>query len=225
MGLLALLSSLGGCSGFRGLLDDLQQVVRLQQQLQQQTGQPGLTVRLNNRRYLVINFVNSPLAKLPADQKKNKALEVARLAYQDWPKRTELASVTVVFASNYDVGPLHYSNSLDNFEFQISELAANDVSTSPGQAPEKVYNIYFIPVGNATTPEIDDLLAHYRQKFGLTSTILPALTLGPSEVDPIRRQLIAENVLALMHKTYSGYVENNSSILIGITSDDMYPLG
>jgi hypothetical protein len=28
-----------------------------------------------------------------------------------------------------------------------------------------------------------------------------------------------------MHKTYSRYIENNSSILIGITSDDMYPLG
>jgi predicted Zn-dependent protease len=136
-----------------------------------------------------------------------------------------LANVSVIFQSSYDLGPVHYSNSLDNFAFQISELTANEVSTPPGQTPEKVYNIYFVPIGNAPTPEIDGIVAHYRQKFGLESTILPALTPGPSEVNPIRRQLIAENVLALMHKTYSGYVENNSSILIGITSDDIYPLG
>ncbi len=71
----------------------------------------------------------------------------------------------------------------------------------------------------------DGLVVHYRQKFGLESTVLPALTPGTSEVNPNRQQLIAENVMESMHKTYSRFVENNSSILIGITSDDMYPLG
>lgn len=90
---------------------------------------------------------------------------------------------------------------------------------------EKVYNIYFVPIGDAPASEINDLVAHYQQKFGLKSTILPALEPGPSEVNPNRHQLIAENVLALMQKTYFQYVKNNSSILIGITADDMYPLG
>ena len=115
MVLFALLAPLGGCSSFRGLVGDLQQVMQLQQQLQQQTGQTGLTVNLNNGRFLLVNFVNSPLAKLPADQKKSKALQVARLAYRDWPKRTDLASITVAFVSNYDVGPVHYSNSTGQF--------------------------------------------------------------------------------------------------------------
>jgi predicted Zn-dependent protease len=48
---------------------------------------------------------------------------------------------------------------------------------------------------------------------------------GASDVNPDRHQLIAENVLNSMHSTYSRYIENNSSVLIGITSDDMYPLG
>ncbi len=90
---------------------------------------------------------------------------------------------------------------------------------------DKVYNIYFVPIGDAPSSEIDGLVAHYWKKFGLESTVLPALTPGTSQVNPNRHQLIAENVLESMHKTYSRYVENNSSILIGITSDDMYPLG
>lgn len=125
--------SLGVCKGFRELSAELGELSRLQAQLQQQTGEAGLTINLNNARYLSVSFINSPLAKLPSDQKRTKALEVARLAYNDWPKRDELASVSVVFQSRYDVGPVHYSNSLDNVEFQISELTAKGLSTPPGE--------------------------------------------------------------------------------------------
>src|SRR5450755_4864374 len=117
-GLVALAVSLSACSGLQELSAELGDLNRLQKQLQQQTGQTAINVNLNNRSYLNISFVNSPLAKLPADQKKAKALEVARFAYADWPKRTELSSVTVIFQSSYDVGPVHYSSSTDNFSFQ-----------------------------------------------------------------------------------------------------------
>jgi predicted Zn-dependent protease len=92
-------------------------------------------------------------------------------------------------------------------------------------ACKKSGRVYFVPIGDAPTSEIEGLVAHYQQKFGLESTVLPALSLSASEINPERRQLIAENVLDAMHRTYSRYVANNSSILIGITSDDMYPLG
>jgi predicted Zn-dependent protease len=98
-------------------------------------------------------------------------------------------------------------------------------TVSACQKSDKVYNIYFVPIGNAPTSEIDGLVAHYQQKVGLKSTILPALVPGPSEINRNRHQLIAENVLAFMRKRYFQYVKNDSSILIGITSDDMYPLG
>jgi len=131
--LVVLLVPLGACSGLRELSAEVGEISRLQSQLQQQTGQTDLTVDLNNDRYLSVSFINSPLAKLPADQKKAKALEVAHLAYNDWPKRGELISVSVIFQSSYDLGPVHYSNSLDNFAFQISELTADKASAPPGQ--------------------------------------------------------------------------------------------
>jgi hypothetical protein len=138
-GLILFLLLLVACSGFRQLSTELSELSRLQTQLQQQTGQADLSINLNNGRYLSVSLNNSTLAKLPSDQKRTKALEVARLAYNDWPKRGELASVSVVFQSRYDVGPVHYSNSLDNFEFQISELTAKEVSTPPGQTSDSAH--------------------------------------------------------------------------------------
>jgi predicted Zn-dependent protease len=91
--------------------------------------------------------------------------------------------------------------------------------------PDKVYHIYFVPIGNVSRADIDGLVRHYRQKFGLDSTILPALMPGSSDVNPDRHQLIAENPLESMHKICSRYIDNNLSVLIGITSDDMYPHG
>lgn len=130
-----LLVFLGGCSGFRQMAGELGDLNHLQKQLQQQTGQSGIGVNLNNGSYLNISFVNSPLAKLPADQKKAKALEVARFAYNDWPKRSELSSVTVIFQTSYDVGPVYYNNSMDHFTFQTSELTTNGAPAPPTQAP------------------------------------------------------------------------------------------
>jgi hypothetical protein len=108
-------------------MGQLNEIRELQQRLQQQTGQSGLNINLTNDTYFFIKFVNSPLAKLPAEQKKSKALEVARLTYQDWPKRSQLTTVTVVFETNYDFGFVHYSNSTDSFEFQVSELVRDNV--------------------------------------------------------------------------------------------------
>jgi hypothetical protein len=122
-----LMATLCGCSRFRELMGLLNEIKDLQQRLQQQTGQSGLNINLTNDTYFFIKFVNSPLAKLPAEQKKSKALEVARLTYQDWPKRAQLTTVTVVFETNYDFVFVHYSNSMDSFEFQVSELARDNV--------------------------------------------------------------------------------------------------
>ncbi len=123
--------SLSACSGLRELSSQIADLNHLQKQLQQQTGQTGINVNLNNGSYLNISFINSSLAKLPGDQKKAKALEVARFAFNDWAKRADLSSVTVIFQTSYDVGPVHYSNSMDNFSFQPSELATAAAPTSP----------------------------------------------------------------------------------------------
>jgi predicted Zn-dependent protease len=96
--------------------------------------------------------------------------------------------------------------------------------TSGCKKPEKVYNIYFVPIGDAPISEIQGLVSHYRQKFGLESTVLPPFVPAASDRDTDRQQLIAEPLARSMHTAYAEYFKNASSILIGITSEDMYPL-
>jgi hypothetical protein len=146
VGLLVLLAPLGACSSVRGVIGKLGELNRLQQRLQQQTGQYNIQVNLNNGQNLSISFMNSPGAKLPADQKRVKALEVARLAYNDYPERADLASVRVTFAAVYDVGPLHYNNGFDSTEFTISQLTSDQ--PAPTETPSQTNS----PSGPALEP-------------------------------------------------------------------------
>ncbi len=135
---LAMLAPLGACSSIRGVLGTLGELNRLQQLLRQQTGQNNVQVNLSNNQYLDISFVNSPWAKLPADQKKAKSLDVARLAYNEYRERSELVSVRVTFETEYDLGGLHYSNGMDSTEFGPSELTPDNIhSSGPPLQPPK----------------------------------------------------------------------------------------
>ena len=85
--------------------------------------------------------------------------------------------------------------------------------------------VYFVPIGDAPTLEINALVGHYREKFGIEIGILPTLALSSSDVDTGRQQLIAENLVESMRRAHAEYVGNNSVILVGITRQDIYPKG
>jgi len=135
IGIVALLASLTACGGVRGLMGEFGDLLRLQQQLQQQTGQNDIKLNLTNHDDLNIGLVNSPWKDLPALQKKAKSLELARLAYSDDPHRASLTTIGVTFETDYDIGSLHYANGSDSFEFGISDFAHSTPgdSVQPGE--------------------------------------------------------------------------------------------
>jgi predicted Zn-dependent protease len=90
---------------------------------------------------------------------------------------------------------------------------------------KKARTIYLVPVGNVSMQEINDLASHYQQKFGVGVKILPAFKIDQTMVDTQRDQLIAERVLQAMVLMNSIYRDNDADPLIGITGEDMYPLG
>jgi hypothetical protein len=122
---------MGGCSGFHRFAGELNQLSQLQRKLVEYTGQSEIAVNLMNGQYLSVSFVNSPLAKLPPDKEKAKALEVAQFIYRNWPNPTQLSKIIVVFEIRYDLVIFHYDNSLDNFEFSPSQLRLSERSASP----------------------------------------------------------------------------------------------
>ena len=81
---------------------------------------------------------------------------------------------------------------------------------------------YFIPLGNFSAPATAELAAHYKRKFGIGIVCLPAIPLDASTFDGHRHQLIAEDVIELIKRTYPKLAEDPDAVVIGLTESDMY---
>jgi predicted Zn-dependent protease len=81
--------------------------------------------------------------------------------------------------------------------------------------------IYFVPLGGLPLP-LTRLADHFHKKLGLQIEILPRLEPEASEWDDRRRQYVAEELIALMKRSYPDLVSDPEVMLIGITSSDMY---
>jgi hypothetical protein len=98
----------------------------VQSDLTRLTGQNDIRVVLNNGSLLGISVMNSPLRDLPVAQKRAKALEIARLAYNSYRSRTDLRGESVVFGFHRDyLGIFRYDNSTDIYRFEISDLSTD----------------------------------------------------------------------------------------------------
>ncbi|HKG14579.1 MAG TPA: hypothetical protein VKB12_14730 [Pyrinomonadaceae bacterium] len=82
--------------------------------------------------------------------------------------------------------------------------------------------IYFVPLGDFSPAKVEVLVAHYRDKYGISAGTLPAVPLNPSVVNSERRQLVAEAVIELIKEANPDLVKDPGAILIGLTSEDMY---
>lgn len=82
--------------------------------------------------------------------------------------------------------------------------------------------IYLVPLGATGIPSMMELQSYYRKKFGLTVESLPLLQLDGAVVDQNRRQLIAEELIALMRRGFRKQANEPGAIIIGITPYDMY---
>jgi predicted Zn-dependent protease len=82
--------------------------------------------------------------------------------------------------------------------------------------------LYFIPLGDFPSSTTEDLIAHYQSKYGLSIETRPNLALKFSVVNTARQQLIAEELIALIKNAYPDLVANTESIIIGLTTEDMY---
>jgi len=86
-------------------------------------------------------------------------------------------------------------------------------------------NLYFVPIGDTPTTEISKLIAHYQEKFGIEARILPSIAPSANDMDENRQQFIAESLIQTMTRDYANLATDGSSVLIGITGQDMYPRG
>jgi predicted Zn-dependent protease len=82
-----------------------------------------------------------------------------------------------------------------------------------------------VPFEDASNLPLNELAAYYKNKYGLTIEMLPSLSIEPEAIDDERDQLIADELLNLMARRYPNLARDRQAILIGITTEDMYPKG
>ena len=129
---LAALVLLAGCEQARQVAASLGELQAVQQAVAKSTGQQ-VQVHLQNGRYLSVALVNSPLGSLPADQRRDRSLVIARLAYQSYASRSSLDSVTVTLVERHTTFLVFRSSRAERFRFGPPELAGPPDAAAPGR--------------------------------------------------------------------------------------------
>lgn len=117
----------------------------------------------------------------------------------------------------------HYSRLL--FHLDGGEKVV-DLTPPPARDPlllgESKKKVLVVPLGPVSSAYLAWAPAYYKAKFGLSVEILPAISLNGSVWDAKRHQFAADNLIALMKAALPEKVKDQSTILIGVTSGDMY---
>jgi predicted Zn-dependent protease len=107
-----------------------------------------------------------------------------------------------------------------------SGFAAPHASTNtPGSLAPKVAGskVYFVPLGNVPVDDLAPLAHYYHDKMKLDVTVLPGIPVDPATRDDGREQLMAEKLVESVRAGLPDYANDPTAILIGFTSEDIYP--
>ena len=101
------------------------------------------------------------------------------------------------------------------------DLLAPIQRTSLRPVPQDV-RVYIVPLGDMQGLGLDDLPEFYRREYGLSVEVLAPISLEPRLRNDSRRQLIFEELVALLHRQRPDLARQKTAYLIGVTDEDMY---
>jgi predicted Zn-dependent protease len=222
LGILLLFAACQGVGQLTEILRDLQPV---HEQVSRLVGTDAVRVNIDNGRYLSVGVINSPLKNLPVSEKEQKALEIARLAYMSYGSRSSLQVVDVAFVIQATrLFFLNYSDGRDSFRFQAVDLMPKPAELSEGwianEPPQR--DLYFISIGEVPTDLLKQMVSHFQERFGVRITVLPTLSFDRVTFDPVRSQLVADELIAAVRMRYPTLARNPRTRVIAITPYDMY---
>ncbi len=131
--LVALVS--GGCGGAREAYDALGGLRQLHTDLTTKY-HDEISVRINNGKFLSIGLVNSALKDLPADQKAQKAREIAAYAIGRYPDADKLDTVSVGFVTHKSYLVVSFTDASEQYRFAAAELKAAESGLAAHARPE-----------------------------------------------------------------------------------------
>jgi hypothetical protein len=112
------------CDVTERAVSSVRDLFAVQQAVVKATGHTAVKINLLNGRFLGVSMTNSPFASLPDDARRAKAQAIARVAFDAYPPRASLESVSVVFVK-YKVTffVFTYTDAADAFTFKPADLA------------------------------------------------------------------------------------------------------
>ncbi|HEY1678269.1 MAG TPA: hypothetical protein VGG04_11210 [Candidatus Sulfotelmatobacter sp.] len=99
-------------------------------------------------------------------------------------------------------------------------------STASAAIPPRIEGskIYFVPFGDFPNGELDSLRSYCRGKYGVEIEIRHSVQTDRASYDESRQQVIAERLISDLRDAFPEYANDPKAILIGFTSEDMYPM-
>jgi predicted Zn-dependent protease len=82
--------------------------------------------------------------------------------------------------------------------------------------------VYLVPIGLAEGESLQWAAAYYKSKLGIDVKLLPGIPIDPKVFDSRRNQLNSDKCVEFLIEKYPEISRDPSSILIGVTSSDMY---
>ncbi len=83
-------------------------------------------------------------------------------------------------------------------------------------------SVYLVPIGLVGDESVAWAPAYYKSRLGIDLTLLPSVPLTPNLFDSKRHQLNSDQCIEALTKEYPEVARDPFSILIGVTSSDMY---
>ena len=99
---------------------------------------------------------------------------------------------------------------------------ADQASATAPLTPKPGTKICFVPLGDFPVEQLESLKSYDKAKFGIEISISKSVPVDPRLWDTSRGQLRAEDLAASLRPALPQY--DGNTILIGFTSDDVYPV-
>jgi YD repeat-containing protein len=143
-------------------------------------------------------------------------------------KFTATWAVAVVFLMTFFVGYVHTFLRATSRRTVRGRGLSFEHGVPPDTRPATVKDleghgvVYLVPLGKSQSVLSPDLLSYFRKKYGLEPRILKPVSLPAWTRDEARNQLIAEELVESMKRTYPQPASDPDAVLIGVTDEDMY---
>jgi predicted Zn-dependent protease len=115
----------------------------------------------------------------------------------------------------------------------VSEVETDDLIPRPadtvlseGWVPKEIphADLYFVAIGDVPVSLMSDMASHFKEKFSMRITVLPALSFDRVTFDPVRSQTVADELITAVRQRYVRLARDGRTRVIGVTPDDMYML-